>query len=279
VALFTAFATKENIVISRLAILTIVCLSLGAGPAGAGEKPASLRELKQAVAANPQDYQAHYLLGLKYDSLGDTKKAMAEYNKTLSLKPDDEKALYGLGRLKGQLGEFKQAIDIVKKALQANPKSAETRSLLASTYNLEGTALMKQGNLDAAKESLEAGIQAKGGSAETEALRNNLGCLYIRENRPDQAAKTFQEVLRQNPNVAQARYNLALLYYSQGDYQSASRQLYALKGIDRDMAGELSDYRFRPETSTYVAPPVKTMATFPGSPLLTQGTVLPSYAK
>ena len=163
--------------------------------------------------------------------------------------------------------------------MKLNPKSAEARSLLAAVYNQQAMAFMQQGNLDAAREALEAGIQAKGGAAVTEALRNNLGCLYVRENKPDQAIGTFQEVLRQNPDVPQARYNLALLYYAQGDYQAASREFFALKGIDRDMAGELSDYRFRIKTSTDVAPPVKTMMTFKGSPLLTKGTVLPSYAR
>ena len=90
---------------------------------------------------------------------------------------------------------------------------------------------------------------------------------------------TWQEVIRQNPDQPQAHYNLALVYYTQGDYQAASREFFALKGIDRDMAGELSDYRFRIKTSTDVRPPVKTMITFKGSPLLTEGTVLPSYAR
>jgi tetratricopeptide (TPR) repeat protein len=113
----------------------------------------------------------------------------------------------------------------------------------------------------------------------TEALLNNLGCLYIQQDKLDDAVGTFQEVLRQNPNVPQARYNLALLYYTTGDYQAASREFFTLKGVDRDMAGKLSDYRFRITTSTEVKPPVKTMYTFKGSPLLTKGTVLPSYAK
>ena len=34
--------------------------------------------LKQAVVAKPQDPQAHYALGLKYESLGQTKQAIAE---------------------------------------------------------------------------------------------------------------------------------------------------------------------------------------------------------
>jgi tetratricopeptide (TPR) repeat protein len=266
-------------VISHLAILVIVLLSLGAGPAAAGGKTPTLGELKQAVAVNPQDPQAHYSLGLKYESRGEAKKAIGEYNKALSLKPDEVQALYSLGRLKGQLGDFDQAIAIVKKVVKLNPNLAEARSLLAATYNQQGMAFMEQGRLDAAKEAFETGIRAKGDPAGAEALRNNLGCLYVRENRLDQAAETFREVLRQNPNVAQARYNLALLNYVTGDYQAASRQFFALKGIDREMAGELSDYRFGIETSTYVTPPVKTMLTFPGSPLLIEGTKLPSYAR
>ena len=263
--------------ISHLTILVIVLLSLGAGPAVAGEKPGALRELKQAVTSNPQDPQAHYALGLKYESLGKTKQAIGEYNKALSLKPDDVKVLYSLGRLMGELGEVEAAIEIIKKAVKLKPDSAKARSLLAAAYNKQGTTLMLQGNLDAAKAALEAGIQAKGGPAETQALLNNLGCLYVRGNQPGQAIGTFQEVLRQNPDVAQAHYNLALLYYAQGDYQLASQQFFALKGLDLNMAAELSDYRFRVQTPTYVTPPVKTLVTFPGSPLLTEGTVLPGY--
>ena len=263
--------------ISHLTILVIVLLSLGAGPAVAVEKPGALRELKQAVTSNPQDPQAHYALGLKYESLGKTKQAIGEYNKALSLKPDDVKVLYSLGRLMGELGEVEPAIEIIKKVVKLKPDSPKTRSLLAAAYNKQGTALMLQGNLGDAKTALEAGLQAKGGPAETQAILNNLGCLYVRGNQPDQAIGTFQEVLRQNPNVPQAHYNLALLYYTQGNYQLASQQFYALKGLDLGMAGELSDYRFRVETSTYVTPPVKTLMPFPGSPLLTEGPMLPSY--
>ena len=262
--------------ISYLTILVIVVLSLGAGPAAAGEKPLTLRELKHAVAAEPQDPEAHYSLGLKYESLGQTKKAIDEYRKSLSLKPGNDKVLYSLGRLMGQQGKSDQAIEIIKQAVKLNPKFAQARSLLAAVYNQQAIALMEQGNLDAAREALEAGIQAKGDPAVTEALRNNLGCLYVRENKLDQAMGTWQEMLRQNPDVPMAHYNLALIYYTQGDYQAASREFFALKGLDRDLAGDLSDYRFRPETSTYVTPPVKTMITFKGSPLLTQGTV-PEY--
>jgi tetratricopeptide (TPR) repeat protein len=264
-------------VISYLTILVILLLSLGAGPTVARGKAPTLRQLKQAVASNPQDPQAHYALGVKYESLGQTKKAMGEYKRTLSLKPDDEKALSSLGRALGALGEPEKAIAILKQAVKLHPNSPEARSLLAATYNQQGTALMAQGNLDAAREALEAGIQAKGSPAGTEALRNNLGCLYVRQNRLDQATETFRQVLRQNSNVPQAHYNLALLYYAQGDYQSASQQMFALKGLNPDMAAELSDYRFRIRKSPEYSPPVKTMLTFPGSPLLTQGSIPPDF--
>ncbi len=265
--------------ISHLTILVIMVLSLGASPAAAGPTPPTLRELKQAVAAEPQDPQAHYSLGLRYESLGQTRKAIDEYRTSLRLKPGNAKVLSSLGRLMASSGEPDQAIRIIQQAVKANPKSVEARRLLASAYNQQALAFLQQGNLDEAKQSLTAGIQAKGGPAETQILLNNLGCLYVREDKLEQAVGTWQEVIRQNPDQPQAHYNLALVYYTQGDYQAASREFFALKGIDRDMAGELSDYRFRIKTSTDVRPPVKTMITFKGSPLLTEGTVLPSYAR
>jgi tetratricopeptide (TPR) repeat protein len=259
-------------VISHLTILVIVLLSLGASPTGAGGKPPTLRELKKAVAASPQDPQAHYSLGLQYESLGQTKKAIGEYRKSLSLKPDNAKALYSLGRLMNQLGEPEKAIEIIKQAVKFNPKFQEARNLLAAVYNQQAMAFMEQSNLDAARQALETGIQAKGGPAETETLRNNLGCLYVRENRLDEAVGTFREVLRQNPDVPQARYNLALIYYATGNPQAAYVEFFALKGLDRDLAAQLSDYRFRIETSTYVTPPVKTMQMKP-SPALVGGNI------
>ncbi len=265
--------------ITHLTILVIMVLSLGASPAAAGQAPPTLRALKQAVVAKPQDPQAHYALGLKYESLGQTRKAIVEYRKSLSLKPGNDKVLSSLGRLMAAGGEPEQAIKIIQQAVKLNPKSVEARSLLGAVYNQQAMALLQQGNLDAARQALEAGIQAKGDAAVTEALHNNLGCLYVREDKLDQAVGTWQEVIRQNPDMPQAHYNLALLYYTRGDYQAASREFFALKGIDRDMAGELSDYRFRIRTSTEVTPPVKTMITFKGSPLLTKGTVLSSDAR
>lgn len=272
-------ASKELIVIQPLIVLVIAALLLGTSPASAEQAPPTLKKLKQAAVANPQDPKAHYALGLEYENLGKTKEATEEYRKALSLKPDYDQALYSLGRLMGELGETDRALEIIKQAVKLKPNSAEAKTLLATVYNRQAMELLRQGSLDDAKEAIEAGIQAKGGDAVTEALRNNLGCLYILQDKPDDAVGTFREVVRQNPDAPEARYNLALLYYTQGDYQAASREFFALKGIDRDLAAKLSEYRFRVKTDTYVKPPVKTMYTFKGSPLLTKGTVLPSYAR
>ena len=265
--------------IQPLIVLVIAALLLGTSPAPAGQAPPTLRKLKQAVKANPQDPQAHYALGLKYESLGQTKEATGEYRKALSLKPDNEQALYSLGRLMGELGETGRAIEIIKQAVKLKPNSAEAKTLLATVYNQQAMDLLRRGSLDDAREAIEAGIQAQGGDEVTAALLNNLGCLYTLQDKLDDAMGTFQEVVRQNPDAPEAHYNLAILYYTRGDYQAASREFYALKGIDRNMAGELSEYRFRIKTDAYVKPPVKTQYTFKGSPLFTKGTVLPSYAK
>jgi tetratricopeptide (TPR) repeat protein len=259
-------------------VLLIVLLGAGLVSAAAGEKPATLRDLKQAVRTNPKDPGARYSLGEKYESLGDAKKAIREYKMVLSLKPGDEKALTRLAGVVGELGQTDKAIELLTKAVKLKPNSQEARKQLAAAYNKQGIGFIARGDLDAAREALEAGIKTDGGAAETEALRNNLGCLYVRENRLDQATETFREVLRQNPEVPQAHYNLALIYYAQGDYQAADRQFYSLKGVDRNLAEDLSDYRFRITTSTEVSPPVKSPG-FKGSPLLIQGPKLSSYSR
>ena len=262
--------SKEHTVISHLVILVTVLLSLGAGPAEAGRKAPTLSELTQAVAQNPQDPQARYSLGLKYESLGKTKKAIEEYQKALNLKPDDEKALYSLGRLMGELGESEQAIKLIQKALKLKPDFAQARSLLAAIYGKQGVALMEQGSLEAAKEALEAGIQANAGAAETKALRNNLECLYVRENRLDQAIGTFQEVLQQNPNVAQALQPGPPLLRPGGLPGGLPADV-RLEGPQPRPGGRAGGLPLQDRTSTDWTPPVKTMLTFPGSPLLTQG--------
>ena len=60
--------------ISHLTILVIMVLSLGVSPAAAGQTPPTLMALKQAVVAKPQDPQAHYALGLKYEAWGKPRK-------------------------------------------------------------------------------------------------------------------------------------------------------------------------------------------------------------
>jgi tetratricopeptide (TPR) repeat protein len=226
------------------------------------------------VAAEPQNPQAHYSLGLKYESLGQTKKAAGEYRNSLRLKPNNDKVLYSLARLMAAGGEPDQAIKIVQQAVKLNPKSVEARNLMAAIYNQQATASLQQGNLDAARQALTAGLQAKGGPAETQTLLNNLGCLYVRENKLDEAVGTWRDVLQQNPDLPLAHYNLALVYYATGNFQAAYVEMFAVKGLDRNLAAELSDYRFRIETSTDVKPPVKTLQMKP-SPLLV-GRNLPS---
>jgi tetratricopeptide (TPR) repeat protein len=251
-------------------------LSLGGSPA-LGQTPPKLWKLRQAVATNPQDPEAHLALGLKYESLGKNHKALREYKKVVELNPDDVRGVYSLGRLMATLGPAGPAIKVIQEAVKLDPKYAPARNLLAATYNKQGLTWMQQGKLDDARQALESGLKAQGGADETKSLLNNLGCLYVRQNHLDEAIGTFQALLRRDPNVAQAHYNLALIYYAQGEYQLASQQFYALKGVDPKMAGELGDYRFRIVTPLTYEPPVKTMLTFKGSPLLTQGTVPPEF--
>ena len=74
---------------------------------------------------------------------------------------------------------------------------------------------------DRAYEYLQKAVAEK--PAYPEAL-NNLGVLYLRRNRPDDAEHSFKQAIRVAPSFEQSYFNLARLYAIQGN-NAAARQL------------------------------------------------------
>ena len=89
-----------------------------------------------------------------------------------------------------------------KKAAEANPEGFE------GWFNL-GDALYKQGRYDEALEAYEKGGQFAGSKYRAAAALHNIGNTYSSKKQFDKAAEAYKEALRQNPNDAETRYNLA----------------------------------------------------------------------
>ena len=78
----------------------------------------------------------------------------------------------------------------------------------SGALNLRGRALMELGRFEEAEASLRRALDADALNA---AAHNNLGILYVRSRRRDEARREFENALKINPELSEAKRNLEQL--------------------------------------------------------------------
>jgi adenylate cyclase len=103
----------------------------------------ALEWAQKAVAADPQEYNAHWVLGDAYQARGEPQRALAAYETALSLNPNDPELLQDYGAsllpLAGRAGD---GIAFVEKAMRLNPRHPERYfgNLALNLYLVAATA-------------------------------------------------------------------------------------------------------------------------------------------
>ncbi|MFW9989207.1 MAG: tetratricopeptide repeat protein [Candidatus Odinarchaeota archaeon] len=67
---------------------------------------------------SPENYRAHYNLGLAYFNLEKVENAKKSFETALKIKPDYKFSLYNLGLIYETLGEYEEALDYYEKVLE-----------------------------------------------------------------------------------------------------------------------------------------------------------------
>jgi len=70
------------------------------------------------IRLDSKNYQAYYLLGMRYFKLGKYEDAMKNLSKSIEIAPDFDSAFLGRGRLNEQMGNFKEAISDYSECLK-----------------------------------------------------------------------------------------------------------------------------------------------------------------
>ena len=223
-----------------MALVACLWLVLPAGPAPAVDRAPTLRQLKQAVKANPRDPQAYFNLGLQYEILGKDQEAVKAFNQALRLKPDYPEALNELGRLKGEAGNPEKAIKDLKQALKLKPDFSAARAGLGGEYNQQGLSFIEQGQWDKAAQAFRESLEANPGAEVGSAARNNLGVALASEGNYEGAREEFGKVLNDDPGNTGAHYNYGAASLAVGNNVDAFREYLILRELDLDYAGELS---------------------------------------
>ncbi|NLE43637.1 MAG: tetratricopeptide repeat protein [Chloroflexi bacterium] len=182
-----------------------------------GDLVGAIADLETVVAENPQDSEAHFLLGQAYNQSGDLLKAADEFRTVLELDPGNAAAHHNLGVTYFQLQDPNTAISEFEAALEIDPDDADTRYQLGATYLV--TALSSPTGADV--DLMEAAV------AEFEAalrLRENMpealiGMSHVKMQEGDYGAaiEMLRNALTQLPSSPEAHFALAEAFARSGD--------------------------------------------------------------
>ncbi|HTV54430.1 MAG TPA: tetratricopeptide repeat protein, partial [Terriglobia bacterium] len=213
----------------------------------------------QALKTNPNDLDAHRLLGHVYvQELGRTslqasvpgnlQRAIHEYETIVKLDPSDTHSEVLLGRLYELNRQPAQAAELFKKILVANPNSEEAMMYLGSQYLHEGqysqaaqileripedrksaqtyvelgAAYSQMQKFDKAAQNFKAALQM---DPVNQDVRRQYADALMRSGKTGPARVELETVLKSDPKDGRALLRLAQLDQSEGHYNQAVQEL------------------------------------------------------
>jgi type IV pilus assembly protein PilF len=183
---------------------------LGADYFNKGMVEPALEELLKAVELNPDNADAHNMLGLVFLRKGAEAEELSTRNQCL--KGEEL-------RLEKQEmdGHFKKAAEQFEKAIGLKKDFSEARNNLAVVY-------IHFGRYD---DAIQLETQALGNIIYRDpfAAEGNLGLAYLEKHDYARAAKELRQALFEQPKFCVGRYRLAKVYYEMQDWQRASDEI------------------------------------------------------
>jgi tetratricopeptide (TPR) repeat protein len=189
-------------------------------------------ELRQALAAEPEDAYAHALLALCLSHREQFEPATAEAQQAIHLQPDFSFAHYAHARVLYDRNHYKEALAAIQEAIRLDCDDADYFSLLAGIHfdqqrwrdaleaaeqglqfdaehvgctNLRAMALVKLGRRAEAGATIDAALSKNPESALTHA---NQGWTLLERGDPKRALEHFREALRLDPQNEWAQHGI-----------------------------------------------------------------------
>ena len=168
---------------------------------------------------------SHVELALKYIEGKNRESARHHLRRAFELDPNSVDATFAMAMLYQLEGEPKLAEEYFKKSLRIDSHYTRAR-------NNYGAFLYAHERYDEAYKQFEIASEELDYDNRAEVMVN-LGRTALTLNKPEQAKAAFERANRINAGIPAVKYELATLYFEQGDYASAKRYLDAYSQIAR----------------------------------------------
>ncbi|PYS22978.1 MAG: hypothetical protein DMF72_11115 [Acidobacteria bacterium] len=216
-------------------------------------------EVRRALRLDAGAVEAHTLLGIILASRGNANSEAADaLSQAIALNPNSFDAQFYLGRVQYAMKDYANAAKSFRAAVKLNRQHAEARFFLGTTLELAGDSnaamaeyqslikddpnsvmgqlglgalLVKQGKIDEALTALQhaVGLDPK----EFEAHWALGRALALKERYAD-AAQSFQTAVSLEPNRSDAHYQLGLALRRLGRTEDANREFAIVERINKD---------------------------------------------
>jgi len=221
----------------------------------AGRTAEGLKAANELSAANKNDIQLHFTLGLLLASEKQYRAAQVELEKANALKPETFDILYNLGQAYLRGGDYANAELVLNRALKLKPDSPEALYLLAQVYSeqkrpvdaldllvrahklapentdvifLLARVSMTQNYFEDAIPLLESGIKIAPKRAD---LRAALGESYFMSGKTERAIEEFKTLVEIDSSARSYAF-LGLSYRHLGRFDEARK--YFQEGLKQD---------------------------------------------
>ncbi len=189
---------------------------------------AAQKQVKVAVTLDPENAEAWYLTGKLLNDTGKPEAAIEPLSKSIALAPKFAAAHAELGHCYAYQAQFAKATDAFRNAVECEPANAAHRQALGASLAM-GARSREQ--YEEAKRLIEESVTA--GNANPQ-LIYTLALLHVRFNALDDAKRRLLESLKNEPDNAEAWYNLGLVEKRLGNdavAASATRKFQELSKI------------------------------------------------
>jgi Flp pilus assembly protein TadD len=143
----------------------------------------------------PNNAELHFILGAKFQELGDLPQAVDHFESSIRLDPNNSRSRNNLGSVYRRAGRVNDATGQYIEAIRIDPTDAKAHNNLGSIY-------LAQGDLERATQQINAALQINPDFPEAE---YNLGLIAMKNRDLAAATAHFERALELNPRYEAAQ--------------------------------------------------------------------------